>query len=66
MDNKKLIGSQISIVLWLLIAAISAIETYNQFLKGGFYNPWVYGLAFIFLISAAMYFVKKKQRFMGK
>ena len=66
MEKKKLIGSQISIVLWLLIAAISAIETYKQYLKGGLSNPWVYALFFIFLIAAVMYFYKKRQRFMGK
>ncbi len=62
-NKKSLINSQIVIVLYLLAAAVSAIEAMAQFGKGGFSNPWVYFMAVIFIFSAGMYFVKKKQRF---
>lgn len=66
MDKKGLIGSQISIVLWLLIAAISCIEVLKQFEKGGFKNPLIYVFSALFVVGVVMYFYKKKQRFSQK
>lgn len=62
-EKKPLIFNQILIVLWLLFAAISLIEAYKQYLNGGFKNPYVYLLIGIFLFSATMYFIRKKQRY---
>ncbi|NQW41911.1 MAG: LPXTG cell wall anchor domain-containing protein [Bacteroidetes bacterium] len=66
MEKKRLIGSQITIVLWLLVAAISCIEVLKQFEKGGFKNPWIYVFGALFLGSIIMYFYIKKQRFSQK
>jgi len=63
MDKKSLLSSQIIIVLYLLAAAVSCIEMMAQFKNGGFKNPWVYVLLIVFIGSASMYFIKKKQRF---
>ena len=65
-DKKSLLSSQITIVLWLLAAAISGIETFAQFQKGGFSNPWVYIMAVLFIACAVMYFVKMRQRAEGR
>ena len=61
-DKKHLIKSQILIVLWLIFAAISAIELFAQFSNGGFGNPFVYLLFAIFAFSAYMYFKGRKNR----
>jgi hypothetical protein len=65
-NKKSLIQSQIFIVLWLLLAAITAIESFAQFQKGGLSNPRVYFFSVLFLVCAYMYFRKKKQRFEEK
>lgn len=68
MTNKKksLISSQIIIVLYLMFAAISAIETFAQYRSKGFSNPRVYLFAAVFIFCMVMYFIKKKQRFEKK
>jgi hypothetical protein len=63
MENKSLISKQISIILWLLVAAIAGIETYAQFLERGFGNWRLYFFFAIFITGAVMYFRKKKERF---
>jgi len=63
MEKKSLLSKQVFIVLWLLAAAIASIETYAQFLQGGWANPKIYFFGAIFIVCAVMYFIKKKQRF---
>lgn len=65
-NKKSLISSQIYIVMWLLLSAITAIETFAQFQDGGFSNPKIYFFGALFIVCAAMYFMKKKQRFKDK
>lgn len=62
MEKKTLINQQIVIILYLLAAAISCIEATVQFQIDGWYSWKFYVLAFVFLFSASMYFIKKKQR----
>ncbi len=62
-QNKSILSKQLIIILWLLAAAISAIETAAQYKEGGFSNWKLYFFAAIFVTSVVMYFVKKKQRF---
>jgi hypothetical protein len=67
MDNKKtLVSKQIFIMLYLVAAAISAMEASIQFQDRGFKNWRVYFFGGIFLFSAAMYFIRRKQRFESK
>lgn len=60
--SKSLLSQQITIVLYLLAAALSSVEAVYQFQRGGWKNPWVYVLAGVFFLSAVMYFIRKKQR----
>ncbi len=66
MDKKSLIGSQIIIVLYLLAAAIAAIEASVHFKTGGFSHWQFYFFTAIFLFCAVMYFIRKKQRLQNK
>ncbi|MBL7837456.1 MAG: hypothetical protein JNM67_08070 [Bacteroidetes bacterium] len=61
-EKKTLVSRQIMIVLWLMFAAISAIEMLKQYGKGGFKNPYVYLLFAIFIFSWYMYFKGRKNR----
>jgi hypothetical protein len=63
MEKKSLLSKQVTIVLWLLGAAISAIETAAQFQRSGFSNWRVYFFSLIFITCVLMYFRKKKARF---
>ncbi len=62
MEKKTLINQQIVIILYLLAAAVSCIEATVQFQLGAWRNWKFYVLSFVFLFSASMYFIKKKQR----
>lgn len=61
-DKKTLVSRQIQIVLWLVFAAVSAIELMKQYLIGGFKNPLVYLLFAIFVFSWYMYYKSRKNR----
>jgi hypothetical protein len=62
MTNKTLLSKQVNIILWLLAAAIAAIETYAQYKQHGFAGWRLYFFALIFIVCVVMYFIKKKQR----
>jgi uncharacterized membrane protein len=62
MEKKTLIKQQIVIILYLLAAAVSCIEATVQFQLCAWSNWKVYLLSIVFLFSASMYFIKKKQR----
>jgi hypothetical protein len=66
MEKKTLVSKQIVIVLYLMAAAISFIETTVQYKLGGFSNWKFYLVLLVFIASVSMYFIKKKQRFAGK
>ncbi len=66
MDKKSLVSKQIVIVLYIMAAAISAIEASVQYKLGGFSNWKFYLVLLVFIASISMYFIKKKQRFEGK
>lgn len=66
MDKKSLVSKQIVIVLYIMAAAISAIEASVQFKLGGFSNWKFYLVLLVFIASISMYFIKKKQRFEEK
>jgi hypothetical protein len=65
-EKKTLISRQIMIVLWLMFAAISAIEMLKQYSIGGFKNPLVYLLFAIFAFSWYMYFKGRRNRLGNK
>ena len=62
MAKQSLLVKQIIIILWLLAAAIAAIEASVQFKIGGFSNWKFYFFVAIFFVAAFMYFIRKKQR----
>ncbi len=66
MNKKSLIGSQISIILWQLFAAITAIEAYNQFLKGGLSSWKGYFFTLLFIVCVVMFFIRRKARMQPK
>lgn len=66
MNKKTLIGSQVTIILWQLFAAVSAIEAYNQFLKNGFSNWKFYFFVLLFITCVVMFFIKRKSRSLTK
>lgn len=61
-SKKSIVARQIQIVVWLVFAAISAIELMKQYMDGGFKNPWVYLLFVIFAFSWFMYYRSRKNR----
>lgn len=61
-QKKSLLSKQIIIILWLLAAAISSIETAKEYNEGGFNNWRFYFFLAIFITSVVMYFIRKKQR----
>jgi hypothetical protein len=63
MQNKSLLSKQVTIILWLLVAAIAAIETMAQYKTRGMGNWRVYFFAAIFVACVVMYFRKKRERF---
>lgn len=62
MENKSLLTKQVIVILWLIPAAISAIEVYAAYLTGGFSNWKLYFFASIFAICTTMFFKKRRQR----
>ncbi len=62
MEKKSFVSKQIAVILWLLMAAISAIEGLKQFQTGGATNPWFYLMLGVFIVSAYMYFTRKNKR----
>ncbi len=62
MEKKSFVSKQIAVILWLMLAAISAIEGLKQFQTGGATNPWFYLMLGVFIVSAYMYFTRKNKR----
>ncbi len=62
MEKKSFVSKQIAVILWLMLAAVSAIEGLKQYQTGGASNPWFYLMLGVFVVSAYMYFTRKNKR----
>jgi tryptophan-rich sensory protein len=48
-------------IIWLVIAAVAAVEAYIAFGKGAAFRNKFYLMAFVFAASIAMYAIRKRQ-----
>ena len=57
-----MINKWIQAIVWMLVAAISAIEGYNVYLKAGFSDWKLYAFAGLFLVAFFMFLKKRLER----